>query len=62
MAKEKKTAAVPESGTETAEAKQKKPKAWRAKEACTFGGKFVKEGEIVHADKMDNPHFEKAEA
>jgi hypothetical protein len=45
------------SGAGTPEQKQK---AWQAKEACTFGGKLVKEGEIVLADKMDNPHFEKA--
>jgi hypothetical protein len=50
------------SGTGAPEQKQKEPKAWRAKRACTYGGRYVREGEIVHADKMDNPHFEKAEA
>jgi hypothetical protein len=49
------SAADPETGTPV-----QKQKAWRAKEACTFDGKLVKEGEIVLADKMDNPHFEKA--
>jgi hypothetical protein len=37
---------------------KKGDKTWRAKEACTFGGKFVKQGETVFAEKMDNPHFE----
>jgi hypothetical protein len=41
--------------------KEQKQKAWRATVACTFDGRLVKEGEIVLADKMDNPHFEKAE-
>jgi hypothetical protein len=48
------SAAAQASGTQ-------KQKAWRAKEACTFEGRLVKEGEIVLAGKMDNPHFEKAE-
>jgi hypothetical protein len=47
--------------TGTPEAKQKEPKPWRAKEACTYDGRYVREGEIVLAAKMDNPHFEKAE-
>jgi hypothetical protein len=39
----------------------KKPRAWRAKRTCTYNGRYVKQGEIVHADEMDNPHFEKAD-
>jgi hypothetical protein len=31
---------------------------WRATKGCTWQGKFVKEGTIVAADEMDNPHFE----
>jgi hypothetical protein len=63
MANGKRTAAAPESGTEVPESGTVKaePKAWRAKEACTFGGKFVKQGEIVFAGEMKNPHFEKVE-
>jgi hypothetical protein len=38
-----------------------KPKAWRAKCDCTYNGMYVRQGEIVYTDKMENPHFEKAE-
>jgi hypothetical protein len=40
--------------------REKPLKLWRAKETCTYGGKFVKQGETVYAEKMDNPHFEPA--
>jgi hypothetical protein len=42
--------------------REKKPKAWRAKEACTYDGRYFRQGGIVYADKMDNPHFEIAES
>jgi hypothetical protein len=45
-------------GEKAVKEKAVKEKLWRAKEACTFGGKFVKQGETVFAEKMDNPHFE----
>jgi hypothetical protein len=39
-----------------------KLKVWRAKCDCTYKGTYVRQGEIVYVDKMDNPHFEKAES
>ncbi|MDR2662712.1 MAG: hypothetical protein LBC31_06915 [Treponema sp.] len=38
----------------------KQPAAWKATCDCTYNGEYVAAGEIVYADKMDNPHFEKA--
>ncbi|MDR1306020.1 MAG: hypothetical protein LBK74_00410 [Treponema sp.] len=38
----------------------KQPAEWKAKCDCTYNGVYVRAGEIVLADKMDNPHFEKA--
>lgn len=38
----------------------KQPAGWKAKCDCTYNGVYVRAGEIVLADKMDNPYFEKA--
>ncbi|MDR1507818.1 MAG: hypothetical protein LBI67_12020 [Treponema sp.] len=37
-----------------------KAKAWKAKRNCVFESRYVREGEIVYAENMTNPHFEAA--
>jgi len=37
-----------------------KGKPWKAKVDCTYGGRFVRQGEIVCAETMKNENFEAA--
>jgi len=38
-----------------------KVKAWRAKVDCTYNGRLVNKGEIVHATDLKNEHFEEVQ-